>query len=125
MSAVVTFPCWERAPLAANDRNDRRSGGYRKFNETKNQARWCIRRARITPPTGPVVATLHYRMPDRIHRDADGLFPTMKAVLDAAVAEELLAGDDHRYVPEVRIRLYAPTHGNGELWLTLEEVWQR
>lgn len=124
MTVTVLFPCWERPPLAANDRNDRRSGGYRKFNDAKTQARWCIRKARPDAITGPVVATLHYRMPDRIQRDADGLYPTLKAVLDAVVAEGLLPADDWRHVREARIRLHLPTHTDGELWLTLAELWE-
>ena len=76
-----------------------------------NEARWAIRAATnrtIHPlPKGDAltqyIVTLHWRIPDRRIRDADGMATTYKACADALVQEGILTDDSWRYVPEMRL----------------------
>lgn len=122
MSKPILIPLpWPTPPLAQNDRQHWATKA-RAFAQAKTEARWAIRAARVTPIVGAVV-TLHYRVPDRRTRDADGPAPTLKACLDALVDERVLPADDWVCVPACGIRIHPPEKGMpGSLWLQLSDV---
>lgn len=74
-------------------------------------ARLAIRSARLATIEHPVSVTLHWRLPDRRRRDADGCAPSLKVVLDCLVREHVLAEDDWHHVPHSGVRLRPPQTG--------------
>ncbi|HET7407355.1 MAG TPA: hypothetical protein VFJ21_09525, partial [Mycobacteriales bacterium] len=64
---------------------------------------------------------LHFRPADRRRRDADGLFPTLKAVQDALVDEGVLAEDSWVTVPSATCRIHPPTGEPAAMWLELTD----
>jgi Holliday junction resolvase RusA-like endonuclease len=115
---IVQLP-WVKPPLAQNDRRHWRQQ-HRDFQAAKEQAQWAIRAARL-PTVQRAEITLHYRVPDRRRRDADGPAPTLKAVLDALVAEHVLPDDSSDHVPRVAIEIHPPEPGQPPgLWLSIE-----
>lgn len=113
---TIALP-WDKPPLTGNDRGHTR---WSPFVRVKDEARAAIRLARVSPVTGPVVVTLHWQIPNRIHRDADNLAVTHKAAQDALVAEGVIPGDWWAHVPETRQRIHPPVAGTpAAMWLTL------
>ncbi|KAB2809240.1 hypothetical protein F9L07_19560 [Pimelobacter simplex] len=120
MKLTIPLP-WTSPPLAQNDRHHWATKA-RAFAEAKNNARWHIRAARISPIVGAEV-TLHWRVPDRRIRDADGPAPTLKAVLDALVAEKVLPADDWVHVPACGVRIHPPEKGMpAAMWVELTRI---
>lgn len=119
MSLVVALP-WSKPPLSQNDRDHRERGGARKIAAAKEQARWAIRSARLTPIVGAEL-TLHYRVPDRRRRDADNLGPVLKVCSDALVAEGVLPDDSWVCVPASGCRIHPPD-GPPAMWLALDNI---
>lgn len=117
----LTIPLpWQRPPLTGNRT---RGNPYARANEVKQakeQAQWAIRAANVTPIVGAEV-TLHYRVPDRRRRDADGLAPTLKVVLDALVAEGVLPEDNWVHVPSATCRIHAPGD-KAAIWVELTDI---
>lgn len=114
---------WLRPPLTGNDRGHTR---WSPFVRVKQEAVMAIRAAKVKPVAGPVVVTLHWQIPDRIHRDADNLAPTYKACQDALVDAGVLPGDWWAHVPEARQRIHPPVKGRpGLLWLTVNAAKDR
>lgn len=112
---------WTSPPLAQNDRQHW-TAKARAFAVAKDEARWVIRAARVGTLEAAEV-TLHYRIPNNRVRDADGPAPTLKAVLDALVAERVLPGDSWQHVPACGIRLHPPRPKlPAALWVTLKPV---
>ena len=122
VSAVSTIPLpWPRPPLAQNDRRHWRQQ-HRDFQTAKDEACWAIRAARPTPLESAEVV-LHYRVKDRIRRDADGPAPTLKVVLDALVAEHVIPDDSWTHIPRVTIQIHPPQPGQPpRMWLTLTPI---
>lgn len=112
---------WTSPPLMQNDRQHWATKA-RAFGSAKNEARWAIRAARVKPIVGAEVQ-LHYRVPDRRVRDTDGPAPTLKACLDALVAEGVLPDDSWVCVPASGIRFHPPVKGVGPaLWIELTKI---
>jgi len=115
--AHIALP-WTAPPLAQNDRQHWRAKAE-SFARAKSEARWAIRAAHVDPMERAIV-TLHYRVPDRRVRDADGPAPTLKAVLDALVAEAVIPADDWQHVPRISIQMHPPQPSMPPaLWITL------
>lgn len=120
-SADIAIPLpWLRPPLNANDRNDRRSGGFRKVADALTEARLAIRAAQVRPIVAAEV-TLHYRVPDKRRRDADNLAATLKVVQDALVQEGVLPDDSWVCVPSATCRIHAP-EAEAAMWVELTDV---
>lgn len=120
MTHSVTLP-WPRPPLTQNDRRHWRQQ-HRDFQAAKDEARWAIRAARL-PQIERAEIVLHYRVPDRRRRDADGPAPTLKAVLDALVAEQVIPDDAWTNVPRIAVQIHPPAPGQpGLMWLTLQPL---
>lgn len=115
---VIQLP-WQKPPLAQNDRQHHMVKA-KAFAAAKDDARWAIRAARVAPIVGAVV-TLHYRVPDKRRRDADGPAPTLKAVLDALVAEGVLPDDSWVCVPSCAVVIHPP-QGPPAMWLALTDI---
>lgn len=62
---------------------------------------------------GPVTVTLQVQTPNRIHRDPDGWYPTLKAALDIVVAHGVLADDCGCHVHRAACEPLPP----GDRWL--------
>lgn len=117
---TLTVPLpWTKPPLGANDRNDRRTGGYRKIAAAKEQAGWAIKAAHIHPIVGANIV-LHWLIPNRGRRDPDNLAPTMKVCLDALVAQGILPDDSWVHVPAATCRIHPPDGLPAAMWLTLD-----
>lgn len=117
---TITIPLsWPKPPLVQNDRRHW-TAQARAFAQAKDEARWAIRAAKVTPIVGAEV-TLHYRLPDKRRRDADGPAPTLKVVLDALVAEGVLTDDSWVEVPSCRIQIHPPG-GHAAMWVELTNV---
>lgn len=118
--SVIPLP-WRKPPLAQNDRRHWRQQ-HRDFQTAKDEACWAIRAARPTTHERAEVV-LHYRVKDRIRRDADGPAPTLKVVLDALVAEHIIPDDSWNHVPRVAIHIHPPAPGQPPaMWLTLTDT---
>lgn len=111
---------WSKPPLVQNDRQHHMVKA-KAFAKALEEARWAIRGAKVQPMTGANV-TLHYRVPDRRVRDADGPAPTLKVVLDALVAEQVIPRDDWVHVPQAAVRIHPPSEDGAAMWVELEEV---
>ena len=110
---------WDRPPLSLNDRQHHhaKAKGYAQAVE---DARWAIRTARVAPPSLPVAVALHWRIPTRGRRDPDNMAATLKACLDALVAEGVVPDDGWQYVRRVSCEIHPPDGGGPAMWLTLE-----
>ena len=80
-------------------------------------ARYAIRAARVTPIVGAEV-TLHWRPTNNRRQDADGMFPTLKVAVDAAVLEGVMPDDCWVHVPAMTCRIHEP-NGTARIWLEL------
>lgn len=117
---VIPLP-FAKPPLAQNERRIWQQQ-HRDFQAAKEQARWAIRAAKVTPVERAEV-TLHYRVPDMRRRDADGPAPTMKVCLDALVDEGVLRDDSFVYIPRTSIEIHAPIKGEPPaMWLSIEPL---
>lgn len=117
-SVVVTMP-WAKPPLLANDRHAYRAKA-RLFDAALSEARWAIRAARLERIAVPVEVTLHYRPAELRRRDCDGIAPTLKPILDALVAEEVLADDSWVEVTKTSQVIHAPAAGTPAIWVAIE-----
>jgi hypothetical protein len=117
---MTTIPLtWTTPPLRQNDRQHHMVKA-KAFAAALEEARWAIRAAKPKPMIGADV-TLHYRVPDHRIRDADGLAPTLKAALDALVAEQILPRDDWVCVPSATCRIHPPSDEGPAMWVTLDD----
>lgn len=115
---------WKTPPLTQNQvrRLHYRDEAKRK-KTIAGEATTSIRRAK-TQPMAAAEVTLHYRPSTWRRFDADGLAPTLKAILDALVSCGVLEDDSFRYVPHVGVTILPPQPGvPASMWLTLEEVY--
>ena len=119
--STISIPLpWERPPLTGNRT---RGNPYARANEVrqaKDAAQWAIRACRVRAIVGAEV-TLHYRPKTRQRRDADGLFPTLKVVQDALVAEGVLPDDSWVCVPSATCRIHEPD-GEPRMWVELTVI---
>ena len=120
---TVTIPLpWLRPPATSNQRGGWRADAARR-KTTLDEARWAIRGQQIKPIDGIVEVTIHWRIPNAILRDADGLALTGKCVLDAVVREGLLPDDSWRTVRATTQRIHPPERAEpAAMWLTIERV---
>ena len=121
-SSQIAIPLfWTKPPLTGNRT---RGNVYARANEVKvakAQAVLAIRAARVKPIVGAEV-TLHFRPKDKRRRDADGLAPTLKVVLDALVAAGVLPDDSWVHVPAATCRIHPPTGEPAAMWLELTAI---
>lgn len=112
---------WARVPISQNQLRRTHYIVEAKLKATTlDEARWAIRSARPTPMPTVDVIRLHYRPSTRQIRDADGLAPTGKVVVDALVHEGVIPADDFRFVAEAAYRIHPPQQGMpGAFWLEL------
>lgn len=116
---MIIHLTWDRPPLSLNDRGHHHPKA-KAYASAVEQVRWCIRRARVAPLTDfPIVATLHWRIPDRRRRDADNLGMTLKACLDGLVAERVIPDDDWTHVKRASSEIHHPNR-DPAMWITLE-----
>ena len=111
---VIPLP-WVRPPLTGNDRGHTR---YSPFVRVKGEAAAAIRAAKVEPVERAEI-TLHWLIPDRRVRDADNLFPTLKACQDALVTAGILHRDHWQHVPAATCRIHPPDGTPARMWLTL------
>lgn len=110
---------WPKPPLTGNRTRGNPKARAREVKEALTAARWAIRAARLAPIEGPVEITLHYLLPNRVRRDADGMFPTLKAVQDALVLEGVLPDDSWVYVPRASCAIHPPDSRPAAMWVEL------
>jgi hypothetical protein len=117
---LISLP-WARVPISQNQLRRTHYIVEAKLKAaTLEEARWAIRAAKVGQLPGADVIRLHYRPSTRQIRDADGLAPTGKVVVDALVQEGVLPGDDFRYVAEAAYRIHPPQRGvPGAFWLEI------
>lgn len=114
---MTTVPLpWQRPPLTGNRTRGNPQARAREVKAALEAARCAIRAAHLEPVAAADV-TLHLRMPDRRRRDADGLFPTLKACIDALVLEGVLPDDSWRYVPRATCAIHPPDGRPAAMWL--------
>ena len=104
---IIKLP-WQRPPLTLND------GGHARhkaaaIKQARADAGWTIRAANLTPIEHADKVTLHWQLPDRLRRDADGMTATLKPCLDALVDQGILKDDSWLYVAETSCRMHPPT----------------
>lgn len=117
---TVLLP-WERPPIVQNDRMHHMVKA-KAVAKAKAEARACIEEAQIPAIVGADV-DLHYRVPDRRRRDADGPAPTLKVCLDAIVEAGILPDDSWIHVPRCGVVMHPPIPGQpGHLWLELTNI---
>lgn len=114
MSVVIPLP-WAKPPLTGNDRGHTR---WTPFARVKGEAQAAIRAARPEPMIGAEV-TLHWRIPNKGRRDSDNINATLKACLDALVAEGVLPDDSWVHVPRSGNEIHPPNGEPAAMWLTL------
>ena len=116
---VTTIPLpWVKPPLTGNDRGHTR---YSPFTRIKGEAQAAIRAARPQPVAYASV-TLHWLIPNRGRRDSDNLGATLKAVLDALVAEKVLPDDSWKHVPHSGCEIHPPTGEPAAMWVEIEDL---
>lgn len=115
---IIPLP-WPKPPLSQNDRQQHMVKA-REVARVKDEARWAIRAAKVTPIVGAEV-TLHYRVPDRRRRDADNLAVVLKVCQDALVLEGVLPDDSWVCVPRSGQEIHPPD-GPPALWLELANI---
>lgn len=118
----VALP-WHKPPLTANQQRRMHPLAEAKLKATMlSAARWTIRAAHL-PDMVYADVTLHWRMPDRRTRDADGAMPTLKVVLDALVKEGVLYDDSWVEVRHCGVTAHPPQPGiPGGLWLQIDRI---
>lgn len=117
MSERIDLP-WTKPPLTGNDRGHTR---WSPFTRIKGEAQAAIRAAKPRPVVGANV-TLHWLIPTRHRRDSDNLGATLKAVLDALVAEKVLPDDSWVHVPRAGCEIHPPNGEPAAMWVELEDV---
>ena len=121
MTITIPLP-WPKPPLTGNRT---RGNPYARANEVKKalgEAREAIQEAQVRPIVGAEL-TLHLRPKNRQRRDADGMFPTLKAVQDALVLEGVLPDDSWVCIPAATCRIHPPEKGQPPaLWLELSAI---
>lgn len=124
MSQTIQLP-WRTPPLTANQVRRLHHQAEAKVKRTlTGEAMTSIRRAK-TEPMDAAEVTLHYRPGTWRICDSDGMFPTLKVVLDSLVKAGVLPKDDFKFVPISSCYIHEPTRGTpGAMWLTLEEVYK-
>ncbi len=115
MTIVIPL-AWTKPPLTGNDRGHTR---YSPFTRIKGEAQVAIRAANVDPVPGAVV-TLHWLIPTKGRRDSDNLNPTLKACLDALVAEGVLPDDSWVWVPRSGNEIHGPNGEPARMWLELD-----
>lgn len=113
-------------PLTANQRLHWRDQA-RRVRMVREQVMIGAAPIRATPPIRHLTVTLHYRPGDNRRRDADNLWPTLKAACDALargprrdwVGLELVPDDTPEYMTK-RAPVIHPGPGKRRLWLTVE-----
>lgn len=116
---TITIPLpWEKPPLTGNDRGHTR---YTPFARVKAEARCAIHNAKVRPLVGANV-TLHWRIPNKRRRDSDNMGPTLKACLDALVAEGVLPDDSWVHVPKSGNEIHPPNGEDAAMWVELSDV---
>jgi crossover junction endodeoxyribonuclease RusA len=116
---IIPLP-WSKPPLTGNRT---RGNPYARANEVKVallEARYAIRDAKPAPMVGANI-TLHFRTKDRRRRDADGMYPTLKAVQDALVLEGVLPDDSWVCVPSATCRIHEPDGIGPAMWVELAD----
>lgn len=115
---------WHRPPSLANDQ--RRRGHWSQQRRAKAEVTeavaWLSRKHQL-PRMGRVAVTIIWWPPDRRRRDADGMAPFLKAVLDGLTPPEgAVLEDDHAgVVPSVTMRIAEP-QPPGRIELELTEI---
>ena len=120
MSVTIALP-WAKPPLTQNDRDERKRGGARKITEAKDQARWAVRGANLTPIVGAEVF-IHWLIPTRGRRDSDNLGPTLKVCQDALVLEGVLPDDSWVHVPRSGHEIHPPNGESAAMGLELSNI---
>lgn len=121
MTWTLPLP-WVAPPLTGNDRGDKWKRA-RKTDEALKAARYAVRavkRRAALDPEARYISTLHWRVPNRVRRDADNIAATQKVVQDALVREGVLSDDNATVIPETRQRIHPPSDEGPAMWLTLE-----
>lgn len=99
--------------------------------QSLKQAAWAMVLKAKLPRLQRVTVTVVYDPPDRRHRDADNLAPTLKALVDGLVASGRIGagvplrpgqGDDSRYVAAVTMEIGPEPYPRGRLRLIICEV---
>lgn len=117
---------WLKPPLTGNRTRGNPYARAAEVKQAKVEAGWAIRAAGVRPIVGAEV-TLHYRPATRQRRDADGLFPTLKACQDALVEQGVLPDDSWVCVPAATCRIHPPTGEPAAMWLVLDVLteWEQ
>lgn len=114
-----------RPLLTGNDRKHWRSRATR-TRRIRLGVYYEARRAHI-PPAGHITVQLHYRPPDNRRRDADNLWPCLKAACDALargprrdwVGLEIVPDDTPEHMTKLAPIIH-PANGEPRMWLTVE-----
>ena len=118
----VTIPLpWGRPPLTGNRTRGNPYARAKEVDDAFRIASFAICQAGPRPTVGANV-TLHYRPKDRRRRDADGMFPTLKACLDALVKTGVLPDDSWVHVPAATCRIHPPNGEPAAMWVTLDPI---
>jgi Holliday junction resolvase RusA-like endonuclease len=124
-TTTTTIPLpWSKPPLTGNRTRGNPYARAAEVKQAKEAARFAVFQAMIRGQVGPMVGanvTLHFQMPDRRRRDADGLAPTLKVCLDALVAEGVLPDDSWVHVPAATCRIHPPNGEPAAMWLELTD----
>jgi crossover junction endodeoxyribonuclease RusA len=105
--------------LSLNDRlhwaeRDRRNKAIKK-------ASWALALAGRLPRLHQATIIAEYRPPNRHHRDADNIAPSVKSAIDGITAAGVFADDDSSHVVRVECRIGDPCP-RGRLVLHITEV---
>ena len=122
---MTTIPLtWTRPPLTGNRTRGNPYARAQEVKDAKADAAFAIYWARVRKPKGRVEVTLHFRPATKHRRDADGMFPTLKACLDALVTYGVLPDDGWQHVPAATCRIHPPNGEPAAMWLELTAVDQ-
>lgn len=111
---------WTKPPITANRVRGNPYAQAAKVENARAIVAHCIQKQRPGVAPTPCAITFHFRPSTRQIRDADGLYPTAKAVIDELVAQGVLAADDWRHVRAVTCRIHQP-EAPAAMWLTITE----
>jgi crossover junction endodeoxyribonuclease RusA len=109
---------WPKPPLTGNRTRGNPYARAVEVKATVEGAQYAIRAAKPKPMVGANV-TLHFRPKDRRRRDADGMYPTLKAIQDALVLEGVLPDDSWVCVPSATCRIHEPNGEGPAMWVEL------
>ena len=112
---------WPKPPLTSNRTRGNPYARAKEVAAARDAARWAIRGLRLAV-TPPVEVSLHLRVATKHRRDSDGLYPTLKAVLDALVLEQVLPDDSWQYVPATRCAIHAPNGQPAAMWAEIRPL---